>query len=55
MLSTRLMRSAFSLVSAIIGGVGVFSAISAFSTPTLAPYALILLGSAFAISYISGR
>jgi hypothetical protein len=55
MLSTRLVRSAFSLLSALFGGVGVFSAIHSFDTPSLAPNALILLGSAFAITYISDR
>jgi hypothetical protein len=55
MSSTQRLRSAFSLLSTLFGGFGVFSTIYSFNTPSLAPYALILLGSAIAITYISNR
>jgi hypothetical protein len=32
-----------------------FSAIYSVDTPSLAPYALVLLGSAFVLAYISNR
>src|SRR6266478_3492523 len=55
MLPIRLMRSAVALLSALFGGVGVFCAIYSGTIPSLASYAVILLGSALAITYISDR
>jgi hypothetical protein len=55
MLSTLLMRWASSLLSALLGGSGVFCVIYSFAVPSVAPDALILLGSALAITYFSDR
>ena len=55
MLHLFLMRSATSLLSAILGGVGVFCVIESFQTPILAMHALILLGTATAITRFSRR
>jgi hypothetical protein len=55
MLPTRRLMSASSLLSALFGGLGVFSTIYAVDTPSLAPYALVLLGSAFVLAYVSNR
>ncbi|MGH7092179.1 MAG: hypothetical protein ACREFB_01425 [Stellaceae bacterium] len=50
---TFLMRSATSLLSAILGGAGVFCLIESFSLPILAVNALIMLGTATAITALS--
>ena len=52
---TFLMRSATSLLSAILGGAGMFCVIESFSLPILAVHALILLGTATAITALSPR
>jgi hypothetical protein len=55
MLPTRRLLSASSLLSALFGSLGVFSTIYSYEKPSLVPYALILLGSAFVLAYISNR
>ena len=54
MLQAFFMQRALSLVCALLGGFGVFCVIYSFSTPHIAAQALILLGSALAISYFNG-
>ncbi len=49
MLHTQLARSATWLLSAILGGTGMFCLIECFSLPWLALHALLLLGAAAAI------
>jgi hypothetical protein len=53
MLHTLLARSATAILSAILGGAGVFCLIESFSTPILAVHALILLGTATVIARLS--
>jgi hypothetical protein len=48
-----LARTATSILSAILGGVGVFCVIESFSMPILAVHALILLGTATVIARLS--
>jgi hypothetical protein len=55
MLHVFLMRSATTLLSAILGGVGVFCVIESFSMPILAFHAMILLATATAITSLSRR
>jgi len=55
MLQAFLMRSGLSLVSALLGGFGVFCVIYSFDEPDLAAQALILLGSALAITFFTKR
>jgi len=55
MLQAFLMQRALALVSALLGGFGVFCVIYSFSTPHVAAEALILLGAALAVSYFSMR
>jgi hypothetical protein len=55
MLSTRRSLPVSSLLSALFGGLGVFSAIYSFDIPSLAPYALVLLGSASVLVFTSNR
>lgn len=55
MLHIFLMRSATTLLSAILGGVGVFCVIESFTMPVLAFHALILLATATAITSLSRR
>lgn len=55
MLHVLLMRSATTLLSTILGSVGVFCVIESFSMPILAFHALILLGTAVAITSLSRR
>ena len=55
MLPTRRLLSTPWLLSVLFGGLGVFSTIYSFETPSLTPYALVLLGSAFVLAYISNR
>lgn len=55
MLHIFLMRSATTLLSAILGGVGVFCVIESFTMPVLAFHALILLATATAIASLSRR
>jgi hypothetical protein len=55
MLESFLMRSALSIVSAILGGLGVFCVIYSFTAPHIAAQALLLLGAALAISYFTPR
>ena len=55
MLPTRRMMSASSLLSVLFGGLGVFATIYGFERPSLTPYALVLLGTAFVLASISNR
>jgi hypothetical protein len=50
-----LLRSASSILSALLGGVGVFCLIESFWAPHLAMHALIMLGTATAIVRFLGR
>jgi hypothetical protein len=54
MLQQFLMRTALSVMSATLGGFGIFCLAYSFSDPSLAAHALILLGTATAIVYFSG-
>jgi hypothetical protein len=49
------MRSGLSLVSAVLGGYGVFCVIYSFAAPDVAAQALILLGAALGINYFIDR
>jgi len=51
MLQTFLMKRASSLISAVLGGYGVFCVIYSFSSPVMAGQALVLLGTALSLSY----
>jgi hypothetical protein len=53
MLHVFLMRSATKLLSAILGGTGVFCLIESFSMPVLAFHAMILIATATAITSLS--
>jgi hypothetical protein len=53
MLHVFLMRSATKLLSAILGGTGVFCLVESFSMPVLAFHAIILLATAVAITSLS--
>ena len=53
MLHVFLMRSATKLLSAILGGAGVFCLIESFVVPILAFHAMILLVTAIAITGLS--
>jgi hypothetical protein len=55
MLPTRRLMSAFSLLSVLFGGLGVFATTYSFERLSLTPYALVLLGTAFVLAYISNR
>jgi len=55
MLSAFLMQRMSSLISAVLGGYGVFCVIYSFSSPEVAGRALVLLGAALALSYFSRR
>jgi multisubunit Na+/H+ antiporter MnhB subunit len=55
MLQAFFMRRAMSMISAALGGFGVFCVVYSFSTPHIAAQALVLLGAALALSYFSGR
>jgi hypothetical protein len=55
MFQSFLMRSAASVISAVLGGFGVFCVVYSFSTPYLAAQGLILLGVALAIAYFTDR
>lgn len=55
MLQTLLMRRAVALLAAMLGGFGVFCVIYSFTARQIAVQALILLGAALAISYLSNR
>ena len=55
MFQTFLMRSAASVISAALGGFGVFCIIYSFSTPYLAAQGMILLGAALAVVYFTDR
>ena len=49
------MRSALAIVSAMLGGFGVFCVIYSFTSPHIAAQALVLLGVALSLSYFSTR
>ena len=55
MLQTLLVQRATALLSAVLGGFGVFCVLYSFSAPDIAAEALILLGAALAVSYFSTR
>jgi len=55
MLQAFLMQRAMAVLSALLGGLGVFCVIYSFSTPDIAAEALILLGAALAVSYFTAR
>ena len=55
MLRAFLMQHALSLISALLGGFGVFCVIYSFAEPQLAAQAVVLLGAALAISYFNTR
>jgi hypothetical protein len=55
MLQASFMQRAVSLVSAVLGGFGVFCVVYSFSTPHIAAQALILLGAALTLSYFSAK
>ena len=55
MLQAAMMQRALSLISALLGGFGVFCVIYSFATPHIAAQALILLGAAMAVSYFCER
>jgi hypothetical protein len=50
-----LLRSALWALSAVLGGIGVSCAIWSFAVPILGAHALVLLGSAIAITYCLNR
>ena len=49
MLSSRLVRGAYSVMSTLFGGLGVYFLCSSFADPAQIPRALIFLGSAISI------
>jgi multisubunit Na+/H+ antiporter MnhB subunit len=51
MFQSAFIQRTSSLLSAAIGGYGVFCVVYSFSSPEVAAQALILLGSACALSY----
>lgn len=55
MFQAFLVRSAASVISAALGGFGVFCVIYSFGTPHLAAQGLILLGAALAVVYFTDR
>ena len=55
MLQGFVMRSAVSVISAMLGGFGVFCVIYSFTSPHIAAQALVLLGAALSLSYFSTR
>lgn len=55
MLQTFLMQRAVALIAALLGGFGVFCVLYSFAAPEIAAKALILLGAALALSYLSSR
>ena len=55
MFQAFLMQRATALISALLGGFGIFCVIYSFSNPHIAAEALILLGAALAVSYFSER
>ena len=55
MLQAFLVQRATALISALLGGFGVFCVLYSFTTPDIAAEALILLGAALALSYFSTR
>jgi hypothetical protein len=55
MLQAFLMQRALSLLSALLGGFGVFCVLYSFAATEIAAKALILLGAALLLSYFSSR
>ena len=49
------MQRVSSLLSALLGGYGVFCVLYSFDAPDIAAQALILLGAALALSYCATR
>ena len=48
-----LLQRASAVISALLGGFGVFCVIYSFTDPQMAAQALVLLGAAFAVNYFS--
>jgi multisubunit Na+/H+ antiporter MnhB subunit len=55
MLQSLLMQRAMALISALLGGFGVFCVLYSFAAPEIAAKALILLGAALVVSYFGTR
>ena len=55
MLQAFLMQRAMAIVTALLGGFGVFCIIYSFTAPDVAEQGLILLGAALAMSYFTNR
>jgi multisubunit Na+/H+ antiporter MnhB subunit len=55
MLGASLVQRTTALISAVLGGYGVFCVIYSFSSPEIAGQALILLGAAIILSHLSSR
>jgi multisubunit Na+/H+ antiporter MnhB subunit len=55
MLPALSMRQFLSLLSAMLGGYGVFCVVYSFVAPDIAAQALILLGAALVLSYCASR
>jgi hypothetical protein len=55
MLRATLAQCATALISAVLGGYGVFCVIYSFSSPEMAGQALILLGAAIVLGHLSYR
>jgi multisubunit Na+/H+ antiporter MnhB subunit len=55
MLQVFFLQRLWSLVSALLGGFGVFCVVYSFSTPHIAAQALILLAAALALSYFNPK
>ena len=50
-----LLQRASAVISALLGGFGVFCVIYSFTDPQIAIQALVLLGAALAVNYFSAR
>ena len=55
MLPALSMRRFLSLLSAVLGGYGVFCVLYSFAAPDIAAQALILLAAALVLSYCASR
>jgi tryptophan synthase beta subunit len=55
MFQAFLMQRAMAVVTALVGGFGVFCVVYSFTAPDIAAQGLILLGLALAMSYFSSR
>jgi multisubunit Na+/H+ antiporter MnhB subunit len=55
MFQALLLQRATAVITAMLGGFGVFCVIYSFAAPHIAAQALMLLGAALAMSYFSTR